>query len=161
MGLQICSTHETLSMHTRSHNLVKMHCSAGKFLKNLPLPQPSEPPCLGVLYDHFVSLLCDACMPGRTCWGLDVNTSQKQTPTLMYRAPLTPFVEITVCCMATLNPIRERFSFLSCGFAASADYSFARSGELLFLFTAAHMLEATRFSIKSPCFFIASLFSVQ
>lgn len=100
-------------------------------------------------------------MPGRMCWGLDVNTSQKQTPTLMYRAPQTPFVEITVCCMATLNPIRKRFSFLSCGFAASADYSFTRSGELLFLFTAAHMLEATRFSIKSPCFFIASLFSVR
>lgn len=59
-------------------------------------------------------------------------------------------------------PHRSDSHFFSGVFAASTNYLCARSGEVLFkLFTVTHPLAAARLSSKSPCFFIASLFSVQ
>ena len=59
----------------------------GSSWKILPFHRLPEPRCWGILWDHFTFLLCSVCMLGRTCWGLDANTTQMQPPTLLYRAP--------------------------------------------------------------------------
>lgn len=79
-------------MLTRNRKLVKMHCIAGKILKkSSSSTDPSAPLLRSFLRSlHFLSLLCDVCAHGRTCWGLDVNVCQRQPPALLNRAPCLP-----------------------------------------------------------------------
>lgn len=140
LGLAVCSTHETFHA-CRSYKTVKIWTLYYWDLpeKSSPLTDPPRLP----LFRNFMRLfycflLCDACMPGNTWWGLDVNVSLTETPTSLYGAPLIPFAEIVVCYTATWKPITERYTHCFQAFLLPLQITHLPGLESSRWFTAAH-----------------------